>query len=607
MRLLFLFSKQLTIIFIHQVMKKKFLFLILFHLVIITVSYSQNWSLTGNTGTNPTTQYIGTGDNQPLVFKTNKTERLRILNNGYIGIGTGAPQQRLDINGNLNLKAGYAIYIDNHKLISSDFATFNLIVGGRSGLAVTGKSNTAVGNNALYALTTGDYNTAIGTGALFSNNSSNNTATGFSALSANSSGYSLTANGAFALASNTNGVLSTAVGNYALKANTTGNNNNALGWSALYFNSIGNNNVATGNQAMYNNDVGSDNTAYGNKALYANTYGIQNVAIGNGALSSTISSYNVAVGYNAGAIFNVGSNNTFIGANSGSIYNGIYNSTTIGSNVTVAYSNQVKIGNSYVTSIGGWTSWTNLSDGRVKRNIKEDVPGLIFINKLKPVTYTLDLDAAERIMGGKAGNDKMIAERSPSELAARQEKQNTVYTGFVAQDVEKAAKSLQYDFSGVDVAKNEKGLYGLRYSEFIMPIVKALQELSKLNDSTAETISRLQDRLDAQHKEIEWLRNTIREKHDGSHHHGSITFGALDQNRPNPAKGSTVIGYKLPGDFKTAQLVLTDNGGRRLQIITLNDTGNVRLNTTGLINGLYNYSLMIDGSIIDTKRLSILN
>ena len=59
-------------------------------------------------------------------------------------------------------------------------------------------------------------------------------------------------------------------------------------------------------------------------------------------------------------------------------------------------SNKVVIGNTAVTSIGGYADWTNFSDGRYKRNVKENVPGLAFINKLKPVTYTLDINAIEK-------------------------------------------------------------------------------------------------------------------------------------------------------------------------------------------------------------------
>ena len=70
---------------------------------------------------------------------------------------------------------------------------------------------------------------------------------------------------------------------------------------------------------------------------------------------------------------------------------------------------------------------------------------------------------------------------------ARKQKEQIIYSGFIAQDVEKAAKELGFDFSGVDAAKNDKDLYGLRYSEFVVPLVKAVQELQlQLNDMKEE-------------------------------------------------------------------------------------------------------------------------
>jgi hypothetical protein len=46
------------------------------------------------------------------------------------------------------------------------------------------------------------------------------------------------------------------------------------------------------------------------------------------------------------------------------------------------------------------------SDKRVKKNIKENVPGLAFINKLKPVTYNLDLNAIDKIVQRPVIKDK---------------------------------------------------------------------------------------------------------------------------------------------------------------------------------------------------------
>src|SRR5690554_745713 len=41
-----------------------------------------NWSLTGNTGTTPGTNFLGTTDNQGLIMVTNNAERARFLSNG---------------------------------------------------------------------------------------------------------------------------------------------------------------------------------------------------------------------------------------------------------------------------------------------------------------------------------------------------------------------------------------------------------------------------------------------------------------------------------------------------------------------------------------------
>jgi hypothetical protein len=43
------------------------------------------------------------------------------------------------------------------------------------------------------------------------------------------------------------------------------------------------------------------------------------------------------------------------------------------------------------------------------------------------------------------------------------------FTGFLAQDVETAAKKINYDFSGLDKSGE---ILGLRYAEFVVPLVK---------------------------------------------------------------------------------------------------------------------------------------
>jgi predicted ribosome-associated RNA-binding protein Tma20 len=65
---------------------------------------TSNWSLKGNSGTNPATEFIGTVDGQPLVIRTDNAERLRIDAAGNVGIGTNNPTAKLNVDGSVKLQ-----------------------------------------------------------------------------------------------------------------------------------------------------------------------------------------------------------------------------------------------------------------------------------------------------------------------------------------------------------------------------------------------------------------------------------------------------------------------------------------------------------------------
>jgi trimeric autotransporter adhesin len=401
-----------------------------------------------------------------------------LYSNNFSSSNTAVGYQALYANVNGSNNSAFGVYA----LWSNTSGHHNTALGSLSLVSNTsGIFNTATGDHALSSNTTGDENTGIGKNALFQNtDGNNNTAVGSSALYGNGIGTDNTAVGVNALAGNDSSNNS-AVGANALESNGSGNNNAAMGYFSLKANTTGTYNSAYGSNSLRLNTTGSGNAAFGFESLYSNTTQIQNTACGNETLHNTTASGNTAVGFLAGHDFDNGDYNTFLGIYTDANGAGYTNSTAIGSSTDVTASNQVRIGTS-VSSIGGPQNWTNTSDARIKTNVRADVHGLDFIKILQPVTYNKSI----------ALEDSITGHPSKTKISEDNDYEKIRYSGFIAQDVEAAARSIGYEFSGIDAPKNEKDLYGLRYAEFVVPLVKAVQELSDENAMLRAELKELQ-------------------------------------------------------------------------------------------------------------------
>lgn len=86
----------------------------------------------------------------------------------------------------------------------------------------------------------------------------------------------------------------------------------------------------------------------------------------------------------------------------------------------------------------------------------------------------------------------------------------------------------------------------------------------------------------------------------------SLTGASLSQNAPNPLHESTDIDYVLPEKYNVASLVIQDLNGRQVAQFELTESvGKItfRPQSYGLGTGTYVYSLVIDGNIVDTKKM----
>ena len=445
--------------------------------------------------------------------------------------------------------------------LSNGFA--NVFIGTQAGNSTTtGLGNVFIGDNAGLANDTGFNNLFMGSGAGYSNTSgANNIFLGTNSGESNTTGRDNNFIGYQAGANNLTGNANNFIGYQSGFNNQSGNENCYLGFQAGYTSSVGDRNIIIGFHAAFastgsgnyrdniflgdsaglingsysniyiGNNAGQNNTQYENvyigtscaRFAYAgqyNTYigtkagehasGSLNSLFGNGCGQNLAGNYNAFFGLDAGDDIIDGEYNTIIGTRAGGtnvngdhntalgyearINGEISNAMAIGNYATVSANNTVRIGNGSIISIGGSADWTTISDKRFKTNINDDVHGLDFILKLEPVTYNLDLIKLDDFSGMK-------------ESKINEKKAQVTYTGFLAQDVEKVAKELGYDFSGVDAPQNEKDHYGLRYATFVVPLVKAVQEQQEIIEIQKTEIGLLNEKLEQLSKRMELLEN----------------------------------------------------------------------------------------------------
>ena len=130
-------------------------------------------------------------------------------------------------------------------------------------------------------------------------------------------------------------------------------------------------------------------------------------------------------------------------------------------------------------------------------DVQENVPGLAFIIKLRPVTYHLDVNALATQLNKDILDARgvRINQADETTIAARNAKSSVTKTGFIAQEVEVISKEIGFDFSGVDIPEDGTGLYGLRYSQFVVPLVKAVQEQQVLIQELKSEIEELKKKM----------------------------------------------------------------------------------------------------------------
>ena len=348
---------------------------------LINMLEGEGWKFTGNAGTNSLLHFIGTTDNQPLVFRVNNLRVGKIdpaLFNTFLGAGTGInlPPGSTSAKGTVLLgdssgfslttgiqntftgfRSGYSNTDGYHNTFIGSYAGgrntsgfLNTFVGAHTGFNMrTGSGNTFAGDSAGYNTSTGSANTFVGKEAGLNNLASENSFFGYQSGRTNTTGSHNAFFGERAGEFNTTGTDNSFFGEYAGRGLfgisltgrrnsafgkvsgpnlSSGSDNSFFGFASGFRNTSGVGNTFIGDSCGFNNTVASYNTFLGWSAGFENTTGERNTHVGSFAGgANAFGSDNSTFGYGAGA-FQSGNNNSFFGTNAAygtSSTNGIHN------------------------------------------------------------------------------------------------------------------------------------------------------------------------------------------------------------------------------------------------------------------------------------------
>lgn len=129
------------------------------------------------------------------------------------------------------------------------------------------------------------------------------------------------------------------------------------------------------------------------------------------------------------------------------------------------------------------------------------------------------------------------------------------------------------------VTENQEGYLSINYVEMVPLLIQSIQELKAELDAV-KTATKVHERMSGQD-------------------------AALYQNTPNPFCDRCIIRCTIPQKVKKASLFFYDYNGRQIQSSIITERGDVQFvfEGAGLDSGIYLYSLITDGEMVDTRRM----
>ena len=240
------------------------------------------------------------------------------------------------------------------------------------------------------------------------------------------------------------------------------------------------------------------------------------------------------------------------------------------------------------------TGSSYVSDERYKENVRGLGASTPLLENLRPVSFDFKAD-------GQTGDTTGLKGK----------------VGFIAQEEREVMPGLVGYIPEAD-------MYTLNYVGMIPYLVKAFQEerrevreLQEENRNLAQEVEDLREELDAMKVMLEAVQAALQPgtkaaqgsaSNEGSDDKSGQSGCKLYQNQPNPFTETTVIRYELPQGTRGASLQVFDMQGRRVMEKALPqgvEAGQTEIAGNTLQPGMYTYSLVVEGRVMDSRKMVV--
>ena len=349
-------------------------------------------------------------------------------------------------------------------------------------------------------------------------------------------------------------------------------------------------------------NVGSDNVSNASVGIYSspkvlNTYniGVEGVVTAD-SIRITDTNYGVlgivtlmnnshGRNYGVSGMLGLGYSQTLNGA-------GVY-----GANSAYYYSNPTNIQGLYAgyfdgpVSVSGVMTAPNfftLSDTRLSDNLvslsEKDNSGKVTMENI------LDMNVVEYNLKSRLGE-------MPTDIAPEKAEEVRKSYEYLKSQEDKMSSRRHYGVDAEELQKlypdlvleGQDGYLSVNYSELVPLLIRSIQVLKQELDDVKS-------------------KSNVRKRtsETGIDPSATSSGNVLYQNTPNPFKEQTVIRFKLAEDTKDASICIFDMTGKTLKKLpVLLGMESVSVNGYELGEGLFLYSLVVNGREIDTKKMVI--